>query len=225
MVRVIGLAVAVAACWTCAPAQADVLSIETPSTNLPAAEQVVSTVTPVVSQVAKSAPAAPAPAGDAIRHATATAEPAVKAAVATTTAQVAQGRAGDSGGLRVGASSLRRVPSARLRHHAPPPAAPARHTSPPRAERPAPLLRHHPPAPVKAHPATARPEPGTPPSPLPAPHADGGISAGPAAGFAGGLAMLAVALVLVAPRMRRRLPIDLAALRPVAFVALLERPG
>ena len=63
MVRVVGLAIAVAACWTCAPAQADVLSIETPSANLPAAEPVVSTVTPVVSQVANSAPVAPAPAG------------------------------------------------------------------------------------------------------------------------------------------------------------------
>ena len=227
MVRVIGLAIAVAACWTCAPAQADVLSIETPSANLPAAEHVVSTVTPVVSQVANSAPVAPAPASDTIRNATAATEPAVKAAVIATTARVAQGRAGGSGDLRVGVSSLRRVPSARLRHRVPPRgfAAPAGDTRSPRqAELPASLPRHAP-APGKPHPAAARPEPGTPPSPLPAPRADGGISAGSSGLFAGGLGMLALALILVAPRMRRRLPIDPAALRPVAFVALLERPG
>jgi hypothetical protein len=227
MVRVIGLAVAVAACWTCAPAQADVLSVQTPSVPVPAAEQVVGTVAPGVNKVASSAPTAPAPAGDTIRKATTAAEPAVKAAVTTTTAQVAQGRAGDSGGLRVGASSLRRVPSARLRHPVPArgSASPTRGTrSPHPAERPAALSRHAP-SHVQGQPAAARPEPGNPPNPAPAPRADGGISAGASAGFAGGLAMLVVALILVAPRMRRRLPIDPAALRPVAFVALLERPG
>jgi hypothetical protein len=227
MVRVLGLAIGVAACWACAPAQADVISLETPSVSVPAAEQVVSTVAPVVDQVTASVPAAPAPAADTIRNAAGAAEPAVKAAVTTTTARVAQRRAGDSGGLRVGASSLRRVPSARLRHAAPPAGRPAsardaRQPGP--AERPAPLLRHAP-MPVKAHATTARPDPGAPPSPPAALRSDGGISAGAAAGFAGGLAMLAFALVLVAPRMRRRLSIDPAALRPVAFVALLERPG
>jgi hypothetical protein len=49
----------------------------------------------------------------------------------------------------------------------------------------------------------------------------------PAAGFAfgGGLALLAAAVCLAGPRLRRRLVIRLAALRPVAFVVLLERPG
>jgi hypothetical protein len=44
-------------------------------------------------------------------------------------------------------------------------------------------------------------------------------------GFAAGLVLLAVALLLVAPRLHRRLRIDVAAPRPFAFVALLERPG
>jgi hypothetical protein len=227
MVRIIGLAIAVAACWTCAPAQADVLSVETPSVSLPAAEQAVGTVAPVVNKVASSAPAAPEPAAKTLHNATTAAEPAVKAAVTTTTAQVAQRRAGDSGGLRVGASSLRRVPSARLRHPAPPrgSAPPARGTRAPHpAERPAALPRDAS-APAKGQPAAVRSEPGSPPSPAPAPRAEGGISAAASAGFAGGLAMLTVALILVAPRMRRILPIDPAALRPVAFVALLERPG
>jgi hypothetical protein len=48
----------------------------------------------------------------------------------------------------------------------------------------------------------------------------------PAGGFAfGGLALLAAAVCLAGPRLRRRLVIRLAALRPVAFVVLLERPG
>jgi hypothetical protein len=229
MVRVIGLAVAVAACWACAPARADVLPLETPSATVPATVKVVSSVSPAVGQIATSAPAAPAPADETIRNATAAAEPAVKAAVTTTTVQVAQGRAGDSGGLRVGASSLRRVPSARLRRPAvsDEPSAPGRATRPPRyADRSPELLRHAPANGAAASlPATARPERDAPLHQQPAPRAGGGISAGAAGLFAGGLAMLAGALMLVAPRLQRRLLIDPAALRPVAFVALLERPG
>jgi hypothetical protein len=78
---------------------------------------------------------------------------------------------------------------------------------------------------ASSHPATARPEPNGPPHQQPAPNADGGVSAGAAGLFAGGLAMLAGALMLVAPRLHRKLLIDPAAPRPVAFVALLERPG
>ena len=48
----------------------------------------------------------------------------------------------------------------------------------------------------------------------------------PAGAFAlGGLALLTAAAVLAGPRLRRRLVIRPAAWRPVAFVALLERPG
>lgn len=217
MVRVIGLAVVAAACWTCAPAQADVLPVELPSATVPAA----------VGEIATSAPAGPTPADDTVRGATAAAQPAVKAAVTTTTVQVAQGRAGDSGGLRVGASSLRRVPSTRLRHAAvsKEPSAPVRGTPAPRSADRSPVLRRHAPAAAASHPQTARPERDGPGRPRPAPRADGGVSAGAAGLFAGGLAMLAGALMLVAPRLHRRLLTDPAAPRPVAFVALLERPG
>ena len=227
MVRVIGLAVAVAACWTCAPAQADVLPVELPSATVPTAVEVVSSVSPAVAKVATSAPAGPTPADDTIRNATAAAQPAVKSAVTTTTAQVAHLRAGDSGDLRVGASSLRRVPSARMRHGAASeePPTPVRHAPAPRSADRAPTLGHDAPAAGASHPATARPERDGPSNPQPAPHADSGVSAGAAGLFAGGLAMLAGALMLAAPRLHRRLLIDPAVARPVAFVALLERPG
>ena len=223
MVRVIGLAVAVAACWTCAPAQAGVLPVDLPSATVPTAVNVVSSVSPAVARVATSTAAGPTPADDTIRNATAAAQPAVK----TTTVQVAQLRAGDSGSLRVGASSLRRVPSARMRHGAASeePSTPVRHTPAPRSADRAPALGHDAPAAGASHPATARPERDGPSNPQPAPHADGGVSAGAAGLFAGGLAMLAGALMLAAPRLHRRLLIDPAVPRPAAFVALLERPG
>ena len=48
----------------------------------------------------------------------------------------------------------------------------------------------------------------------------------PAGAFAfGGLALLTAFALMAGPRLRRRLVIRPAALRPVAFVALLERPG
>ena len=54
----------------------------------------------------------------------------------------------------------------------------------------------------------------------------GSPASAPAGAFAfGGLALLGAAAVLAGPRLRRRLLIRPAALRPVAFVALLERPG
>ena len=228
MVKVIGLVVAVAACWTCAPAQADVLRVELPAATVPAAAKAVGSVTPAVRQIAKSAPGGPARADDAIRNATAATQPAVDAAVATTTAKVAQVRAGATRGLRVGASSLRRVPSARLRHVAPSGqgSTPVRDTPAPRsADRSPALLRRAPSDAATSQPATARPEREAPSNPQPGPRADGGISAGAAGLFAGGLALLAGALVLVAPRLHRRLLIDPAVPRPVVFVALLERPG
>jgi hypothetical protein len=230
MVRVIGLAAAVVACWTCAPAQAAVLGVEVPATSVPAvpaADPVVSKVTPVVDQVTKSLPAVPAPADETLRNATAAAQPAVDAAVqtATRTARVVQGRAGDSGDLRVGASSLRRAPSARLHH--------------PKREAPAPVRAARAERPAQAAAAVAQPsreraasqpaqagaeQPGFDPAPEQSSSgADGGLSAGTA--VAGGLAVLAAALMLLAPRLHRRLSIDSAALRPLAFAALLERPG
>ena len=60
------------------------------------------------------------------------------------------------------------------------------------------------------------------------PSAGGGAPASPAPSgfyFFGGLALLTWALALAWPRLLRRLLIRLAARRPAAFVALLERPG
>jgi hypothetical protein len=54
----------------------------------------------------------------------------------------------------------------------------------------------------------------------------GSVASAPAGAFAaGGLALLAAAFSLAGPPLRRRLLIRPAALRPVAFVSLLERPG
>jgi hypothetical protein len=68
-----------------------------------------------------------------------------------------------------------------------------------------------------------------PPAPDRAPATSGGgaASSAPAAGLSlgGGLALLAAAVCLAGPFLRRRLAIEPAALRPVAFVSLLERPG
>jgi hypothetical protein len=59
------------------------------------------------------------------------------------------------------------------------------------------------------------------------PTSGGGAASAPAAGLAlgGGLALLAAAVCLAGPRLRRRLLFEPAALRPVPFVSLLERPG
>ena len=225
MVKVIGLTVAVFAFWTCAPAQADVLPIPVSTEAAPSpVHEVVGKVAPVVTNATETVRATTAPTRATVRSAAAAAQPAAAAVVARTTVQTAQGRAGDSGGLRVGASSLRRVPSARLRRSVPQHA----HAAPAGRERRADTRTtlaasaQHGPADAKP---VARPEHQSPPNPAPAPRSDGGMSAGSAGLFAGGLAMLAGALVLVAPRWRRSLFPDRAALRPVAFVALLERPG
>jgi hypothetical protein len=51
------------------------------------------------------------------------------------------------------------------------------------------------------------------------------VAAGGAGGIAAGLALLAVALLVAAPRLSRRIRIEVSAPRPFTFVALLERPG
>jgi hypothetical protein len=56
--------------------------------------------------------------------------------------------------------------------------------------------------------------------------AGGGAASAPAAGLSlGGLALLAIAISLAGPRLRRRLATQPFAVRPAAFVSLLERPG
>jgi hypothetical protein len=222
MGKAIGIAVVVAACWSCAPAQAGVVPLALPATSVPATAKVGDSVRRAVEQVPASRASAPADA--TVRSATAAAQSAVE--TANTTVQVAQGRAGASGDLHVGVSSLRRAAPARLRH----PATASQAARPPRAGAPrrAGLSRLVPvglpaEAPDRAAPS-AEPDGPPPPAP-PGPHADGGISAGAPGLFAGGLALLVGALVALAPRLRRRFLIDPAAARPVAFVALLERPG
>jgi hypothetical protein len=225
MVRLVSLAAVVGACWLCAPAQADTLPVQPPAAAVNTAAQVVNTVRPVVTQVTTSAPAS-APAEVTIRKATAAAKPAVEAAV-TTTVQVAPGRVDGNGGLRVGASSLRRAPSARLRRPEPAAGAPAHRTAAHTDRRDARSSSGQPRAvhPTQpAHPAGAQ-SGVAPQHPLPAPFADGGVAAGGAGGTAAGLALLAVALLVAAPRLSRRIRIEVSAPRPFTFVALLERPG
>ena len=218
MVRLVSLAVVVGACLPCAPAQADVLPVPPPTAAVDAADQVVSTVRPVV-----------APAEVTVRKATTAAQPAVEAAVKTTV-HTAPGRVDGNGGLRVGASSLRRAPSARLRRPEPPAGAtePVRRMlavpAAKRDETPAGQPRAaHPTQP--AHPAGAHPGAASQPHLQGAPSADGGLAAGGGGGSAAGLAMLAAALLMLAPRLSRRIHLEVPAPRPFAFVALLERPG
>jgi hypothetical protein len=85
MVRVIGLGVVVAACWTCAPAQADVLPVELPSAAVPSAVKVAGSASSAVGEIATSAPAA-----------TAAAQPPVKSAVRVLSDGGDSGSAGSS---------------------------------------------------------------------------------------------------------------------------------
>src|SRR3954466_11719200 len=106
MVKVILPVVAVLACWVCAPAPADVLPVQAPSVTVPqAAGDAVGTVTATVAKATdESVRATPAPTRQTLQGAAAAPRPA--ATVVSTTVQVAQRRAGDSGGLPVGASSV-----------------------------------------------------------------------------------------------------------------------
>jgi hypothetical protein len=84
------------------------------------------------------------------------------------------------------------------------------------------------PAATDSEAAPRRPDAERGPSdPQPLPPTMGGTAAtAPAAGFGfAGLALLTAAVCLVGPRLRRRLVTRPAALRPVTFVVLLERPG
>jgi hypothetical protein len=93
---------------------------------------------------------------------------------------------------------------------------------------PAATPQSHPKAGVPVDPGTARtfaPRRPAAPDRLPSSVGGGAASAPPAGLSFGGLALLAMAVCLAGPRLCRRLLIQPAALRPVAFVALLERPG
>jgi hypothetical protein len=96
------------------------------------------------------------------------------------------------------------------------------------------LSRHHVDTTVPTHAVHRAPHAtgAGPKQPPPAPDrapptSGGGATSAPAAALSlgGGLALLALTVSLAGPRLRRRLLIQPAAVRPVAFVSLLERPG
>jgi hypothetical protein len=246
MVRFAVLAALLTACFAAVPsAQAAVLGVDVQSTaattlaKAPAVTNAVTTATdaaqPVVTELRSNAKTTAAPAADPTVGATkAISQPVVEQAQ-TTAATVAKATSDGSGQLDETASASAQRPvhrrAVRFTHPgqgqtgasaapgggrvalAPPSAGPDR------------------PAPAAGDTSSARPRTDAqnfPTAPDQAPPVTGGSGAtAPAGGFAfgGGLALLAAAVCLAGPRLRRRLVIRLAALRPVAFVVLLERPG
>jgi hypothetical protein len=245
MVRFTLPAVLVAACCVAAPAaQAGVVPVDVQSTvaatveQVPDAASVTTTVTdtarPVVTQVRTEVTAgtgASAPATDpAVAGATDLAGPTVERAGYTTAAAVTAATGGPRE-LHTGASA---TPGRAARFNRPG----RGHTGPSAARGGRAALAH---LPLRASqlPTAAPTDTGAgaaprtvahhqrPAAPDPAPRTGGGtVASAPAAGFAlGGAALLTLAVCLAGPRLRRRLLIRPAVLRPVAFVALLERPG
>ena len=245
MVRFTLPAVLAAACCAAAPAaEASVVPVDVQSTvaatveQVPAVASVATTVTdtagPAVRHLgtqAAAATGAAAPAADpAVTNATDLAGPTAERAGYTSAAAVTAATGGPRE-LHTGASA---TPDRAARFTRPGRghngqgaargggrAAPAR---PPLGTAPLPAG-----APTDAGDAArrtvARQE--RPAAPDPAPRTGGGtVASAAAAGFAlGGAALIALAVCLAGPRLRRRLLIRPAVLRPVAFVALLERPG
>jgi hypothetical protein len=247
MVRLAVLAALVTACFAAVPsAQAAVLGVDVQSTTAatlakaPAVTNVVTTVTdaaqPVVRELRTGATTTAAPATTpTVGTAKGLSKPVVEQA-RTTAATVAEPQSNGSGSLDETASAAAQRPAHHRavsftrqdQGHTGP-------SAPPRGERAAlgqpPASRSTHAAPAATDTKSAPQRPGTqslPAAPDHAPPVTGGSGAtAPAAGFAfgGGLALLAAAVCLAGPRLRRRLVIRLAALRPVAFVVLLERPG
>jgi hypothetical protein len=246
MVRFAVLAALVTACFAAVPsAQAAVLGVDAQSTTAatlakaPAVTNVVTPVTdaaqPVVRELRSKATTTAAPATTpTVGTAQGLSKPVVEQA-RSTAAAVAEPPSTGSGSLDETASAAaQRSPRHRAvsftrqgQGHTGPSAAP-------RGERAAlgqPPASTSAPVPAATDATSAPARPGTQPLPAApdqAPPVTGGSgTTAPAAGFAfgGGLALLAAAVCLAGPRLRRRLVIRLAALRPVAFVALLERPG
>ena len=245
MVRFTLPAALVAACCAAAPAaQASVVPVDLQSTvaataeQVPAAPSVATTVTdtvrPAVAQVrteVTAATGAAAPATDpAVANATDLAGPTVERAGYTTAAAVTVATGG-SRELHTGASA---TPGRAARF-----TRPGRgHTRPSAAHGGRAALAHLP-LRTSQLPAGARTDAGADAAtgtvahhqrsagPDPAPRTGGGnVASAPGAGFAlGGAALLTLAVCLAGPRLRRRLLIRPAVLRPVAFVVLLERPG
>jgi hypothetical protein len=235
MVRFIPLALLVAACWAAAPAQADVvpaagqaLIAQAPTTTVAAVSEataVTTSVAPSVKRVGADATTKAGPAASAadptIRNAAELSQPTTDAA-GYTTASFASPQADGAKGPQ--ASSLRPGASARFRSSGRLPAgSSAAHRGAgaalPHFDGRAPRAAVPRAAGVASKDAPAAPEPGA--------YAGGaaGASAGAGSFFFGGMALLAAALCLAGPRLRRRLLIRPAASVPVVFVSLLERPG
>jgi hypothetical protein len=245
MVRFTLPAALVAVCCAAAPAaEASVVPVDVQSTvattveQVPAAPSVVTTVTNTVRPAAEqvrtevtAATDAAAPATNpAVASATDLAGPTVERAGYTTAAAVTVATGG-SRELHAGASA---VPDRAARFTRPgrgEGGSSAAHRGGRAALARLPLSTPPRPAEARAHRgADAAPRTAghhRPAAPDPEPRTGGGNAASaPAAGFAlGGAALLTLAVCLAGPRLRRRLLIRPAVPRPVAFVALLERPG
>jgi hypothetical protein len=246
MVRLTLPAALVAACCVAAPAaEASVVPVDVQSTvaataeQVPAAATVATTVTdtvrPSVAQLrtevtAATGPAAPAT-DPAVTNAADLAGPTVQRAGYTTAAAVTVATGGPRE-LHTGASA---TPDRAARF-----TRPGRgHTGRSAAHGGGRAALAHLPLGTSTPPAGAPRDTGAgaaprtvaqhqrPAAPDPTPRTGGGtVASAPAAGFAlGGAALLTLAVCLAGPRLRRRLLIRPAVLRPVAFVALLERPG
>ena len=237
MVRLTLLAGAVTALCASmvAPAQAGVLpddlGASATTTVQQAATGATDTVRTTVNAAGETTAASThqtAPAAEpVVQHATAIAQPAAEG-TSQTVARVTSTRTDDGrppagisssaghaaradrprGHGHVGASAAQGGPRAALAH-------------PLRTAAPAPAAANRASEPRRTTSGDRSPRPdGTPSSP------EGTPASAPAGAFAfGGVALLTACALMAGPRLRRRLVIRPAALRPVAFVALLERPG
>jgi hypothetical protein len=245
MVRFAVLAALVTACFAAVPsAHAAVLGVDVQSTTAatlakaPAVTTVVTTATdaaqPVVTKLGSDATTTAAPATTpTVGTAKGLSKPVEQAR--TTMAAVAEPPSNGSGELNETASAAAQRPAHHRsvsftrpgQGHIGPSAAPTGVRA---------VLAHASASPSAPTPAatdtTSSPRrPGAqrvPAAPDSTPPVTGGTAAtAQTAGFAfgGGIALLAVTVCLAGPRLRRRLVFRPAALRPVAFVVLLERPG
>jgi hypothetical protein len=252
MVRLTLLLAVLAACLAAAPAQADTLSLSAPVEG--AVAQATATATSVadtagattaavsssVRPVVTGARGSVVSVGRATPATEATAQTAASVAesAAYTTAAAGSGPAASApaasapdpaaGELKAGAASSDRTVRVRAggaREGSRPAASLRAGAEPRRAVTPVDAA----PKVVDAPRATAAAPHGVRPGESdtgPSTNGGGTASPAPASFYFGGLALLALSsLCLAGPRLCRRLLIQPATLRPVAFVALLERPG
>jgi hypothetical protein len=231
MVRLVALVLVAVALGAAAPAQADPLTVGVETTVATTVEQTTTTVAGVVPAVSSEA-ATPKPvqtvaetAGSAAESAKATA-PTTAAPPPPTSAPAQPGVETPSPSSRALSSTRDRGPvralrAGRDRVTASHPAA-AHESGPVAAETEHPVARG---AGPDAPRAAAAPD-GRQAQDSPAPQAGAGTASAAAASFLfGGVALLAGALMLAAPRVVRRLDVEPAPYRPVVLASSLERPG